>query len=111
MQIGAIPAVMTVGWFLPPLFTAAHAERLPRKLPFIMRWTGWERVPFLILALVAFFLADRAPALSMALLLGDAARDHDRQRIADAGVDGSRGADSLTLRRYRDIVIPQWHDT
>ena len=67
--VGAIPAVMTVGWFLPPLFAAAHAERLPRKLPFVMRWTGWERVPFLALALIAFFLADRAPALSMWLVL------------------------------------------
>jgi len=67
--IGAIPAVMTVGWFLPPLFTAAHTERLPKKLPFIMRWTGWERVPVLVLALVAFFLATRAPALSMWLML------------------------------------------
>jgi MFS family permease len=67
--IGAIPAVMTVGWFLPPLFAAAHAERLPCKLPFILKWTGWERVSFLVLAGVAFFLADRAPALSMWLLL------------------------------------------
>lgn len=67
--IGAIPAVMTVGWFLPPLFIAAHTERLPRKLPFILRWTGWERVPFLALALIAFFLADRAPVLSTWLLL------------------------------------------
>jgi MFS family permease len=67
--IGAIPAVMTVGWFLPPLFAAAHTERLPRKLPFVLRWTGWERVPFLVLTLVAFFLADRAPGLSMWLVL------------------------------------------
>ena len=67
--IGAIPAVMTIGWFLPPLFTAAHTERLARKLPFVMRWTGWERVPFLVLALIAFFLADRAPELSMWLVL------------------------------------------
>jgi MFS family permease len=67
--IGAIPAVMTVGWFLPPLFAAAHTERLPRKLPFVLRWTGWERVPFLVLTLVAFFLAGRAPRLSMWLLL------------------------------------------
>jgi MFS family permease len=67
--IGAIPAVMTVGWFLPPLFAAAHTERLAHKLPFILRWTGWERLPFLVLALVAFFLADAAPALSMWLVL------------------------------------------
>ena len=67
--IGAIPAVMTVGWFLPPLFAAAHAERLPQKLPFVLRWTGWERAPFPALALIAFLLADRAPALAMWLLL------------------------------------------
>jgi MFS family permease len=67
--IGAIPAVMTVGWFLPPLFAAAHTERLPRKLPFVLRWTGWERLPFLGLALIAFFLAERAPSLSMWLVL------------------------------------------
>ena len=65
VYIGAIPAVMMIGWYLPPLFVAAHAERLPRKLPFVLRWTGWERLPFLVLALVAFFLADRAPGLSL----------------------------------------------
>jgi MFS family permease len=67
--IGAIPAVMTVGWFLPPLFAAAHTERLSQKMPFILKWTGWERVPFLVLTLVAFFLADRAPGVSMWILL------------------------------------------
>ena len=67
--IGAIPAVMTVGWFLPPLFIAAHTERLPRKLPFLLKWTAWERVPFLALALIAFFLADRAASLSTWLML------------------------------------------
>src|SRR5262245_45505559 len=67
--IGAIPAVMTAGWFLPPLFAAAHTERLARKLPFVLRWTAWERVPFLVLTLVAFLVAERAPRLSLALLL------------------------------------------
>src|SRR5262245_64895409 len=67
--IGAIPAVMTAGWFLPPLFVAAHTERLARKLPFVLRWTAWERVPFLVMTCVAFFLADRTPQLAVALLL------------------------------------------
>jgi MFS family permease len=67
--IGAIPAVMTIGWYLPPLFAAAHTERLSRKLPYVLKWTGWERVPFLVLAGVAFFVADRAPAVAMTLLL------------------------------------------
>lgn len=68
--IGAIPAVMTLGWFLPSLFAAGHTEALPRQWPFIMRWTGWERVPYLVMALLAFFVAERAPALTLALVLG-----------------------------------------
>jgi MFS family permease len=67
--IGAIPAVMTLGWFLPPLFAAAHTEALPRQWPFLMRWTGWERAPYLGMALLAFFVAERAPAVTLALVL------------------------------------------
>ena len=67
--IGGIPAVMTLGWFLPSLFAAGHTESLARKLPFVLRLTLWERVPFLLLALVAFFLATPAPAVALAALL------------------------------------------
>lgn len=65
--IGAIPAVLTLGWFLPSLVAAHHAEGLERKLPFVLRYTVWERAPMLVLAAVAFALADRAPALSLAV--------------------------------------------
>jgi MFS family permease len=67
--IGAIPAVMTLGWFLPSLFAAGHTETLPRKLPFVLRLTVWERVPFLVLALAAFVAAERAPALVLGVQL------------------------------------------
>ena len=67
--IGAISAVMTLGWFLPSLFAAGHTETLTRKLPFLMRWTLWERVPFLVMALLAFFTAERWPGLTLALVL------------------------------------------
>jgi len=67
--IGAIPALMTVGWYLPPLFVAGYTESLSRKLPFIVRYTVWERAPYLVLAAVAFTLADPAPGLSLALFL------------------------------------------
>ena len=67
--IGAIPAVMTLGWFMPSLFAAGHTETLERKLPFVLRHTIWERVPFLVLALSAFVLADRAPALTLGVML------------------------------------------
>jgi len=43
--IGAIPAVMTLGWFLPSLFAAGHTETLARKLPFVLRYTLAERIP------------------------------------------------------------------
>ncbi|MGH7318679.1 MAG: MFS transporter [Candidatus Rokuibacteriota bacterium] len=68
--IGAIPAVMTAGWLLPSLFVAHHTETLARKLPFILKYTVWERVPFPALALVAFLLAEPAPRLALVLLLG-----------------------------------------
>ncbi len=68
--IGAIPAVMTSGWLLPSLLFAAHTESLPRRLPFVLRYTVWERAPFLVLALAAFALAGRAPRLTLAVLLG-----------------------------------------
>jgi MFS family permease len=67
--IGAIPAVMTLGWFLPPLFAAAHTESLDRKLPFILRYTIWERVPFAVLAMAAMWLAPTRPVLTLVLLL------------------------------------------
>jgi MFS family permease len=67
--IGAIPAAMTAGWFLPALFAAGHTASLSHKLPFVLRYTIWERAPFLVLALVAFFLARPAPGLSLAVLL------------------------------------------
>jgi MFS family permease len=67
--IGAIPAVMTLGWFLPPLFAAAHTETLARKLPFVLRYTIWERVPFAVLAGAAMWLAPTWPGATLALLL------------------------------------------
>jgi len=70
LVIGAIPALMTLGWNLPSLFAAGYTESLTRKLPFVLRYTIWERLPFLGLAAVAFFLAGPAPGLSLALLLG-----------------------------------------
>jgi MFS family permease len=70
LVIGAIPAIMTAGWFLPSLFAAGHTEALPRKLPFVLRWTLWERIPFLGLAAVAFFLAEPASGWALAVMLG-----------------------------------------
>lgn len=69
VAIGAIPAVMTLGWYLPSLFAAGHTQGLRLKLPFVLRYTLWERVPLPILAGVAFFLAEPAPGLALGLML------------------------------------------
>jgi MFS family permease len=70
VTIGAIPAVLTLGWFLPSLFTAHHTERLPRKLPFVLRYTIWERVPMPLLAAVAWFIAEPFPEMALLLFFG-----------------------------------------
>ena len=69
LVIGAIPALMTLGWNLPSLFAAGYTESLPHKLPFVLRYTVWERLPFLLLAAVAFFVAPAVPALGLLLTL------------------------------------------
>jgi MFS family permease len=88
--IGAIPAMTTLGWFLPSLFVAGHTETLGRKLPFVLRYTIWERAPYLALALTAFLVAERAPALALGLML-----------IVLLGVTGVSGA---LLPAWMDIV-------
>jgi MFS family permease len=69
IAIAAIPALMTLGWFVPALFLAGHTASLPHRLPFVLRYTVWERAPFLVIALAAFFLAPSAPGLTLAVLL------------------------------------------
>jgi MFS family permease len=69
LVVGAIPAIMTLGWFLPSVFAAGYTETLARRLPFVIRWTIWERVPVLVMGLAAFFLASWAPTTTLVLLL------------------------------------------
>src|SRR5204862_180739 len=54
---------------LPCLFAAPYTEGLARKLPFLVRWTLWERVPFLVLAAAAYWMAEQAPGATLAVLL------------------------------------------
>jgi MFS family permease len=54
--IGLIPAIPSVGWQLPQLFTARQVTRLSRYKPTVILMTIHERLPFLGLAIVAWFL-------------------------------------------------------
>ncbi len=67
--IGIIPAILTVGWGLPSILFANYIERLERKLPLVLAVTVGERVPYLFLALAAYFLAPTQPGLVLALTI------------------------------------------
>lgn len=67
LLIGLIPAIHGAGWQLPQLLTAGSVSRARRIKPLVLWATIHERVPYLGLAAVAFFLA-RLPA-STALTL------------------------------------------
>jgi MFS family permease len=54
--IGLIPALHSVGWQFPQLFTAGWISRLRRYKPAVVILTIQERIPFFGLALIAWFL-------------------------------------------------------
>ena len=71
--IGLIPAIHAVGWQLPQLFIAKRVARLTRFKPMVMWYTLQERLPFLGLAAVAWWLPalgkNTALALTFILLI------------------------------------------
>jgi MFS family permease len=69
--IGLAPAIHTIGWQLPQLFTAGRVRRLSRYKPMVLAMTIHERLPFLGLALLAWFLPglSRGTALMLVFLL------------------------------------------
>jgi hypothetical protein len=56
LLIGLVPAIHNVGWQFPQLLTAGWVARLRRYKPVVMWLTIHERLPFLGLAAVAWFL-------------------------------------------------------
>lgn len=64
--LGALPALRAVA-LLPPLFVAGLTERLPRKKPFVLLVTVFERLPYLVLAVATPFLATTNPTALLIL--------------------------------------------
>jgi MFS family permease len=56
LLIGLVPAIHNVGWLFPQLLTAGWVSRAKRIKPIVVWTTIHERIPFLGLALVAWFL-------------------------------------------------------
>lgn len=69
IAVGFIPAVFSIGFLLPQLFTASHAESLRRKKPFIVFWSAiGERTPYLVAALAILLFARGMPLLTLGLI-------------------------------------------
>ena len=68
---GLVPALHSVGWQFPQLLTAGWVSRLRRYKPVVILLTIHERIPFLGLALVAWFLPglSKKAALILTFLL------------------------------------------
>lgn len=65
--IGLIPALEGAGWFLPQLFFAKRLEGQKRRLPTVLNLGIVERLPYLLLAVVTFFIlkVDRNVAIAV----------------------------------------------
>jgi MFS family permease len=66
--IGLIPAIHSMGWQLPQLFTAKKVASLARQKPFVMAMTVNERIPFFGLAIVAIFLNRLDPNIALLII-------------------------------------------
>jgi hypothetical protein len=71
--IGLIPALEGAGWFLPQLFLARYIEGKNRRLPIVRSLGIFDRLPYLLLALCAFFIpklgTKAAPGLHLSLII------------------------------------------
>lgn len=66
IAVGVIPAIFSIGFLLPQLFTASYAEGLRRKKPFIVFWSALgERLPYLVIGLFLLFFAKSTPTVTL----------------------------------------------
>jgi MFS family permease len=68
IAVGLVPAIYSLGFYLPQLLTANFAERLRRKKPFVVLLGGLgERTPYFLMGLVIWTLAGPAPTIALVL--------------------------------------------
>jgi MFS family permease len=71
VAVGMIAALWGLGIYLPQLLTANYAEGLRYKKPFIMLVSSFgERLPYLLMGVVVWFLAVPMPGLALLLFFG-----------------------------------------
>ncbi|MBZ0300075.1 MAG: MFS transporter [Anaerolineae bacterium] len=68
--LGLIPALLEFGLFLPPMFVAPYVERMPRKYPWVLLLGVVERIPYLLLPLLALWLSGLSESMAVPALIG-----------------------------------------
>lgn len=63
LVLGLMPAIRNLGIYLPPIFVSAYVERLLLYKPYVLLWTIWERLPYLLLAGATVWLWPQHPTL------------------------------------------------
>ena len=66
--IGLIPAIQSVGYFLPQLLASRRAEQHVRKLPAVRKISIMERLPYLFVALSIFLWPEAPKWMAYAIL-------------------------------------------
>lgn len=61
--IGLVPVLHTAGWQLPQLFIANYVSQQKKFKPLVLRFTIHERLPFLMMAVVAWLSPKLSPSL------------------------------------------------
>jgi MFS family permease len=70
VAIGLVPAIYSLGIYLPQLIGAGVAEGMPRKKPFVaLIGAVGERLPYLLAGVAVLLLAERAPVAALAALV------------------------------------------
>ncbi len=62
--VGLVPVLWTAGFNFPQIFIANHAERFPFKMRLFLKTAFFQRIPWLLLALLSFFLLGRVNSTS-----------------------------------------------
>ena len=70
LVIGLVPAMWSLGLYLPQLLTANWAESMPYKKPFVMVIGFFlERLPYLLIGLAVLFFAVERPTFALVAVL------------------------------------------
>lgn len=67
--IGLIPAIVNAGWFLPQMFLAKRISNMPQIVPYARKMAVLERIPYLLLVVLALLLPLIGNQMGLAVLI------------------------------------------